>query len=57
MRKSVSSCAQAPNLADNEGVYLFVIPVDEMPVDCGAFSVLYRDANYVVVIINPSLVL
>jgi hypothetical protein len=50
-------CAQAPNLADNEGVYLFVIPVDEMPVDCGAFSVLYRDANYVVVIINPSLVL
>jgi hypothetical protein len=50
-------CAQAVAFARQEGVFLFVIPVDQFPSGCGSLDVLYRDTNYIVVIINPSLVL
>jgi Domain of unknown function (DUF6798) len=46
-------CAQAQVLAATEGTTLFVIPSDEMPASCPAFSVLYRDSEYGVVRVIP----
>jgi hypothetical protein len=46
-------CTQARVLAKQEGVFLFVIPVEELPSGCGWFNVLYRDADYAVVIVIP----
>ncbi len=46
-------CAQVRVLSAEEGVYLFVIPVSETPAGCEAVNVLYRDANYVLVMAIP----
>jgi len=47
-------CAQSQALAREEGVYLFVIPAEQMPAVCPAFKVVYGDADYTVVRILPS---
>jgi hypothetical protein len=46
-------CAQAPHLARQEGVFLFVIPVPDLPAACPAFQIEYQDADYAVVRVAP----
>lgn len=46
-------CAQAPHLARQEGVFLFVLPVPDLPAACPAFQIEYRDADYAVVRVAP----
>jgi hypothetical protein len=52
-RPETDRCVQAPALAREEGVYLFIIPAQEMPSGCPAFKVMYQDSDYSVVRIIP----
>jgi hypothetical protein len=42
-------CTQAQVLARQEGVFLFVIPVPDLPAVCPALEIEYRNADYAVV--------
>jgi hypothetical protein len=47
-------CVRAQELAQAEGIFLYVIPAGQMPAGCDKFNVLYRDADYfVVIVIGP----
>jgi hypothetical protein len=48
-RKETDRCTQAQLLARQEGVFLFVIPVPDLPTRCPALEIEYRDADYAVV--------
>jgi hypothetical protein len=48
-QKQTDRCTQAQVLARQEGVFLFVIPVPDLPAVCPALEIEYRDADYAVV--------
>ena len=40
-------------LAENEGVYLFVIPAEDHPSSCVDFKILYKDPYYTILYVYP----